>query len=158
MKSYFITRWSCGESQFDIEVERDGDVKTTKTLPCTTTLAAKFLAMSVLCLVILQASLCHAQAQAQPQNQTKLAKLDEPAKASSENAAEAKRAETPSAAPAPDPGVSSSDIAKELAVMKARIEQLEAELKSRAATQSASSTIVAEPKPLPVTGSAPQAT
>ncbi len=150
MKSYSITRWTCGESQSDIEVERDGDVKTTNTLPCTTTLAAKFLAMSVLCLVILQASLSHAQTQAQPKNQIKLAKLDEPAKTSSENAAEAKRAETPAAAP--DLGVSSFDIAKELAVMKARIEQLEAELKGRAATTPASSTAVAGPKSTPVTG------
>ena len=158
MKSYSITRWACRESQSDIEVERDGDLKTTKTLPCTTTLAAKFLAMSVLCLVILQASLSHAQTQAQPQNQTKLAKLDEPGKPSSENAAEAKRAETPAAAPAPDPGVSSSDIAKELAVMKARIEQLEAELKGRAATAPTSSTVVAEPKVTPVAASAAQTT
>jgi hypothetical protein len=57
------------------------------------------------------------------------------------------------AAPAkPDPEMS-LDIAKELAVMKARIEQLEAELKSRAATEPASSTVVAEPKSTPVPGS-----
>jgi Putative beta-barrel porin-2, OmpL-like. bbp2 len=50
------------------------------------------------------------------------------------------------AAPAkPDPEMS-LDIAKELAVMKARIEQLEAQLKSRAAAEPASSTAVAEPK------------
>ena len=154
MKIYSITRWSCGESQFDIEVGRDGDVKTTTTLSCTTTLVAKLLAMSVFCLAIAQGSLCYAQAQTQPQSQTKLARLDDPGKPSSENTAEAKSGETPAATPAPDP----SEIAKELAVMKARIEQLEAELKSRTATQPASSTIVAEPKPTPVTATAPQAT
>src|ERR1700730_10413872 len=124
-----ITCRSCGETKCDSELEKDGDVKTIEALLSTTSAAATFLVMSVLCIVILQAPLSHAQTQAQPQNQTKLAKLDEPGKPSSENAAEAKRAETPAAAPAPDPGVSSSDIAKELAVMKARIEQLEAELK-----------------------------
>src|SRR5579864_2273027 len=156
MKSSSITRWSCGETKSDSELEREGDVKTIKALLSTTSAAAKVLVMSVFCLAIAQGSLCCAQVQAQPQNQTKLAKLDEPGTQSSENAGGAKSAET--TAPAPDPGISSSEIVKELAVMKARIEQLEAELKSRAATQSASSTIVAEPKPLPVTGSAPQAT
>jgi len=93
--------------------------------PRATTAAAKLLAVSVFCLVLTRGSLCSAQAQAQPQkNQTKSAKLDEPGKPSSESPAEAgsKNAET-----APDPGISSSDIAKELAVMKARIEQLEVE-------------------------------
>jgi hypothetical protein len=157
MKLSSITRWSFGKTKSDSQVERDGDVKTTRPLLCTTTAAAKFFATSVLCLAIAQGSLCHAQAQAQPQNQTKLAKSDEPGKPSSENAAEAKSAETPATTPAPDPGIS-SDIAKELAVMKARIEQLEAELKSRAATVPASSTAVAEPKSTPVTGQEAKAT
>src|SRR5579862_6522058 len=113
MTVYSVTRWACGESQSDIEVERDGEVNITKTLPCTMRLGAKFLALSVFCLVILQAPLCHAQAQAQPPNQTRLAKLDEPGKPS-ENGGEAKSAETPSSAAAADPGISSSDIAKEL--------------------------------------------
>ena len=149
MKSYSNTRWSCGASKADIEGERDGNVKTTKTLLYTTTAAGKFFAMSVFCLALTQASLCNAQAQAQPENQTKLARLDDPGKPSSENATEAKSGETPAATPAPDP----SEIAKELAVMKARIEQLEAELKSCAAGAPASATVVAEPKPAPVVGS-----
>ncbi len=154
MNIYSTTRWACGESQFDIEGEKEEDVKT-QTLPRTTILAAKFLAMSVLCLVILQSSPCRAQALAQ----TKLAKLDEPGKPSSESPAEAgsKNAETAPATPAPDQEISPSDIAKELAVMKARIEQLEAALKNRAASASASSTIVAEPKSAPVNGTEPQA-
>jgi len=155
-----ITCGSCGETKCDSELKKDGDVKTIRALLSTTSAATTFLVMSVLCIVILQAPLSHAQAQAQPQNQTKLAKMDEPGKPSSESPAEAgsKNAETAPATPTPDPGISSSEIAKELAVMKARIEQLEAELKSRTASPPASSTIVAEPKPAPVTGSAPQAT
>jgi hypothetical protein len=51
----------------------------------------------------------------------------------------------------------SLDIAKELAVMKARIEQLEAELKSRTASAPPSSTAIAEPKSTPVTGVEPKA-
>lgn len=136
-----------------LKLEREGDVKTIRALLGTTS-AAAFLVTPVLCTVILQALLSHAQTQ----NQIKLANMDEPGKPSSENAAEAKNGETPAASPAPDPRISSSDIAKELAVMKARIEQLEAELKSHTASAPASSTIVAEPKAAPVTVSAPQAT
>jgi hypothetical protein len=154
MKIYSITRWSGGESKADIEAEREGDVKTAKTFLFTTSAAAKFYAMSVLCLALTQGSLCNAQAQAQSQSQTKLARLDDPGKPSSKNAAESKSAETPAATAALDP----SEIAKELAVMKARIEQLEAELKSRAASSPASSRVVAEPKSTPVTGVEAKAT
>jgi putative OmpL-like beta-barrel porin-2 len=160
MKDSSITRWFCGKTKSDSKWERDGDVKTTRFRLRTTTLAAKFLAMFFLCVAIAQGSLCHAQTQAQPQNQTKLAKLDESRKPSSENPAEtgSKSAETPAATPAPDPGISSAEIARELAVMKARIEQLEAELKSRAVSAPAASTIVAEPKAAPAPASAPKPT
>jgi hypothetical protein len=65
---------------------------------------------------------CYAQTPAQPEAPTKVAELHEPATDA-----------TPArAATAPDPQ-SSVDVAKELAAMKARIELLEAELKSRTA-------------------------
>ena len=159
MKRSSITGLSWGETKSDSELERDGDVNTTRLRLRKTTAPAMFLVISLFCLAIAQGSLCAAQAQDHPQNQAKIAKLDAPGKPSSENPAEtgSKNVEMPAATPALDPATS-ADIAKELAVMKARIEQLEAELKSRAGSVPASSTIVAEPKATPVPASAPQPT
>jgi len=88
--------------------------------------------MLVLSVCVGQSARCYAQAQTQPDAPPKVAALHEPLPADT-NATST----TPPAAarpPAkPDPEFS-LDIAKELAVMKARIEQLEAELKSRSAS------------------------
>jgi len=78
--------------------------------------------MLVLGLAVGQAPRCYAQAPAQPDAPAKVAALHDPAVATDVSPAR------PAAAPDP---ASSVDIAKELAAMKARIELLEAELKSR---------------------------
>jgi len=92
-----------------------------KTLLRKAILISTFPSVLVLSLALDQASRCYAQTPAQPEATTKIAALHEPAA-------------TPDVSPArpatvPDPV--SVDIAKELAAMKARIELLEAELKSR---------------------------
>jgi hypothetical protein len=76
----------------------------------------------LLSLALGQASRGYAQVQAQPEAPTKVATLREPAAAADVSPAR------PATAPQP---LSTNDIAKELAAMKARIELLEAELKSR---------------------------
>ena len=81
--------------------------------------------------LVLTFALCrapHANAQNQPDAPAKVAALHEPAAAPD--------VPTTHSATVPDP--STADIAKELAAMKARIELLEAELKSRTAAQSSS--------------------
>jgi len=74
---------------------------------------------------------CYAQTQTQPDNPAKVAALHEPLAGDTS----ATNSPAPAAArpPAKTDAEISLDIAKELAVMKARIEQLEAELKDRAA-------------------------
>jgi hypothetical protein len=91
-----------------------------------------FCPMLVLSVCVGQGARCYAQAQTQPEAPPKVAALHEPlptdTNATSTTAPAAAR---PPAKPDPE---FSLDIAKELAVMKARIEQLEAELKSRSAS------------------------
>jgi hypothetical protein len=83
-----------------------------------------FPSMLVLSLAVAQAPRAYAQTPAPPDASTKVAALHEPGADVAPGRA----------APALDPQ-SSLDIAKELAAMKARIEQLEAELKVRAAAE-----------------------
>ena len=83
-----------------------------------------FPSMLVLSLAVAQAPRAYAQTPAPPDASTKVAALHEPAADVAPGRA----------ATAPDPQ-SSLDLAKELAAMKARIEQLEAELKVRAAAE-----------------------
>ena len=88
--------------------------------------------MLVLSLCVGQGARCYAQTQTQPNDHTKVAALHEPVLSdSSTTTSTAPAVAPPAAKPDPDPN---ADIARELAAMKARIEQLEAELKSRAAT------------------------
>jgi len=80
----------------------------------------------------------YAQSQAQTDGQTKVAVLREPSspeETKTTKTAAPATASQPAATPAPE---SSADIAKELADMKTRIEQLETELKSRDAAAPAS--------------------
>ncbi len=112
-------------------------VKAMRALLCATTNGAIFLAAFVLCLALAQGSRCYAQAQAQPQSQVQLAKASQPDNASSEEPAlvGAKGRGLPEGpTPAPDPEISPA-VAKELAAMKAEIEQLKTELKSRSAAE-----------------------
>jgi hypothetical protein len=116
------------------------------------------MSLGVLSLGVGQGARCYAQTQTEPAAPTKVAVLHEPAP---EDTAAAKTT-APAAVPAstqpaakPDPELS-VDIAKELAVMKARIEQLEAELKSRATAEPAAIAPAAVPTPAPTAaGSAP---
>ena len=112
--------------------------------------------MLVLSLGVGQSAPCYAQTQSQEDGQTKVAGMHEPA---ADDTGIPKNTAPVTAQPADRSEADiSSDIAKELAVMKARIEQLEAVLKSRAASAPASSTPVTEPKSAPVTASAPPVT
>ncbi len=94
-----------------------------------------FPSMLVLSLAVGQASRCYAQTQTQPDARPKVAALHEalPSDTGSTNST------APSAAP--DPEISPA-IAREFAAMKAEIEELRAELKSRTATEP---TLVAGP-------------
>ena len=127
-----------------------------KTLSRRPTIVSAFLSMLVLSLGVGQGVPCYAQSQSQEDGQTKVAAMHEP---SADDTGTPKSTTPVTAQPAGKSDAEISlDIAKELAVMKARIEQLEAELKSRAASAPASSTAVAEPKSTPVTGVEPKAT
>ncbi len=105
-----------------------------------------FALMVVLSLSIGQGARCYAQTQSSSDTRQQIAALHGPvpvdANAAHNTAAVAPAPAAPATTAAPgsaaklDPQVS-LDIAKELAVMKARIEQLEAELKSRAGSDSA---------------------
>jgi hypothetical protein len=140
MKNAFSTRLSCSEAKSDFEPGRDGGVKTMRPLLRTAAAGAMFLSMFALCLAFAQGSRCYAQVQAQPQaqTQTKVAELHEPAQPLSTGPV-ADVGTTASTAPSPstpvaDPGVALA-LEKELAAMKARMEQIGAqlaELKSRA--------------------------
>jgi hypothetical protein len=91
-----------------------------------------FFPMFVLSVCVGQGARCYAQAQTQPDAPPKVAALHEPLPADTNaTSTTAPAAARPPAKPDPE---FSLDIAKELAVMKARIEQLEAELKSRSAS------------------------
>jgi hypothetical protein len=105
-----------------------------------------FVSMLVLGFGLAQGARCYAQTQTQPDAETKVAALHEPPP---EETGAPKTTAPAAAQPAarPDPEMS-LDIAKELAVMKARIEQLEAELKSRTA---------ASPTAIPAADGAPLA-
>src|SRR3984957_14651462 len=108
--------------------------------------------VSVFCLLVLslwvgQGAPCYAQAQAQPDAPPKVAALHDPLPTETNTNSTAPAAAKPTAKPDPD---ISLDIAKELAVMKARIEQLEADLKSRAAPDPAPPPAAAPPSPAPV--------
>ena len=121
----------------EVGPERDGDVKTMRRLLRTTAAGAMFFATFALCLTLAQGSLCYAQAEApaKGQNQTKMAKLPEPGGPSSESSSDAQS--PPSMSPAQSPAAPSqvvpAEVANELKAMKARIEQLELQLKGNAA-------------------------
>jgi hypothetical protein len=117
----------------NVRREKDGDVTNMRLLQHTFTAGA----MSVLCLTLAQGSLCYAQTQPQPQSQaqtaTDVAKLREPGGPSSEGSADAQPTTNVSPAqPAPSQAVP-AEVANELKAMKARIEQLELQLKGNAA-------------------------
>jgi hypothetical protein len=120
---------------------KDSNLKIMRALLRKPAAVSAFLPMFVLSLCVGQGARCYAQAQAQPDAPPRVAALHDPLPAvsdanSTKSAAPADA--KPAATTVPDPDIS-RDIAKELAAMKARIEQLELELKSRpAASQPAS--------------------
>ncbi len=109
-----------------------------------------YLPILILSVATGRTSCAHAQTQAPPETQAKLAALREPLPADSKVAASDAAAPEASSPPATTAPELSLDVAHELAVMKARIDQLEAELKSRAPTASGSSLPAATAKPGPV--------
>jgi hypothetical protein len=141
MKNAFGVWQSCGTSNSQFKLGRNGDVKTMRHPRRTTTAWAAFLSMFTFSLVVTQAPRCYAQTQAQPDAQTKIAALHEPLPSdTSTTNSTAPATAQPAAKPVPE---LSLDVAKELAVMKARIEQLEAELKNHAKPESAPAPVVA---------------
>jgi hypothetical protein len=150
MKNAFGVWQSCGTSNRQFKLGRNGDVKTMRHPRRTTTALAAFLSMFTLSLVVTQAPRCDAQTQAQPDAQTKIAALHGPLPGDTSTAnSTAFAAAQPAANPEPEVSL---DVAKELAVMKARIEQLEAELKGSSAaapasTAPADAAVTAQPTP-----------
>lgn len=120
-------------------------MKITRTLVRKAVAISTVPSMIVLSFAIIQASPCYAQAQAQPEAPVKVAALHEPPAAT----------DIPATKVAPPPDPVSADIEKELAAMKARIEQLEAELKSRTGTTNASLVPVVPAKATPLSVTAP---
>jgi hypothetical protein len=104
---------------------------------------AMFLSMFALCLAFAQGSRCYAQAQAQPQAQTEVAKLhkSEPSPESSADVGSTTSESPARPAVSPNPAVP-ADVASELAALKARIEQLELQLKGNAAPEQPSTAMV----------------
>ena len=95
-----------------------------------------FFATFAFCLALAQGSLCYAQDQDQPQapTQTKMAKVHEPRGPSSESSTDAPTASVSPAQPEAAPVQAlPAEVANELKAMKARIEQLELQLKANAA-------------------------
>jgi hypothetical protein len=106
-----------------------------------------FVPMLVLSFGVAQGARCYAQTQTQPDSPTKVAVLREPLPADTSSAkTTTPAAAQPAAKPEPETSV---DIARELAIMKARIEQLEAELKSRATAEPAAAPAAVEASPAP---------
>jgi hypothetical protein len=112
---------------------RDFTLTIMRTLPRKPAAVSAFVPMLILTLGVGQGARCYAQAQSDAP--TKVAVLHQP---SLEDGGAAKATTAAPPATKPDPEIS-VDIPRELAVMKARIEQLEAELKARAAASPASS-------------------
>jgi len=109
-------------------------LKITKTLLHKAATISLFPSMLVVSLAMSQVPRGYAQTQAQTDTQTKLAALHEPLPGESDANTTPSAPATAQPAAAPDPRVLlDTDIAKELAAMRARIEQLEWELKSRTA-------------------------
>ena len=117
-------------------------MKTKKLLRTAT--GSTFLAIFACCLAFAPGSRCYAQAQDQSRTPANVAKLNDPGKPSPDSSADV--GTTPSATPAstvatPDPAGASA-VAKELEALKARIGQLELQLKA-GATAGQPSTVTA---------------
>src|SRR5271163_248556 len=105
----------------------------TKTLSCKAVAISTFPSVLVLTVAVGLGPRSYAQAQAQPDTPTKVATLHEPSPRGSDTSSTTSAPPAtakPSTTTAPDPEMT-RDIARELAAMKSRIEQLELELKSR---------------------------
>ena len=104
------------------------------------------LPLLIMSLGVGQSELCHAQTQTPPDGQ-KVAMLHGPS--ADEASTQKNTAPVPAQPAAKTDAEVSADIAKELAIMKARIEQLEAELKSREPAQPAAVPAAAEAAAVP---------
>src|ERR1700694_582840 len=121
--------------------ERDQGVNNLKTLWCRGAMVAIVLLM--LGVILASGPRCYAQTQAQTDAQTKAAKLQESGQPSRESSADV--GSTTSEAPArpaaeSNPAVPAA-VANELAALKARIEQLELQLKRNAAPEQPSTAV-----------------
>src|SRR5580693_2900390 len=112
---------------------KDCDLTIMTALSCRRTTASAFLPMLALALGVGQSARCYAQTQVGAQAKVAVLREPLPSDTGTTNSA-APAAARPAAKPEPE---ASLDIAKELAAMKARIEQLETELKSRNVAETA---------------------
>jgi hypothetical protein len=145
MKNTCNVQRLCSEAKGGLEPGRNGDAKATQGFLRTTKADAPLLAMFILALMGVQSSQCHAQVVVQPQSQTKVAVLRAPGQGASEGDSDLKLTASEVSMQQADPSHSgmSPVVAKELEAMKARIEQLESELKQHEAPeQSAAGTVV----------------
>ncbi len=123
MKKIFRLQRAHGEWTSGFTPERKRNMRDTRALLHTNTVGAAILATLVIGLALAQSSRCYAQVQGQPQAQPKVAELHE--STSTETASGAGTASGAEVSVAP------TEVEKELAAMKARIDQLEAELNAR---------------------------
>jgi hypothetical protein len=123
-----------GKAKRDVQPDSNGDMKTLRSLRKYAS-GTMFLVTFVVWLTFVQGSTAYAQAQDQSPAPAKVAKLNDPEKPSALGSADV--GSTPSTSPAPtvaasDPAASAA-VTKELEALKARIEQLELQLKVNAA-------------------------
>jgi hypothetical protein len=131
-------------------------LKIVKALARKATAVFTFTPLLVLILAVSQGSRCHAQTPAQADAPSKVVALHEPAAVPAPGTSTEARPDVSSTRPAVVPDLlSPADIVKELAAMKARIELLEAELKSRTTTTDASLAPVVPAKAAPLSVGAP---
>lgn len=120
------------ECRTGLRTGKDSNLKISKALLRELLSVSASCSLLALSLCVVQGARCYAQTQTQPDVLPRVTALHEalPAETNTTKATAPAAARPPAK---PDPEIS-LDIAKELAVMKARIEQLEAELKSRSAS------------------------
>jgi len=127
-----------GRDELKLGLERNRNLRIMRTLSRKAVAASAFPSMLILSLAVGRASLGYAQTQAQPDAPTKVAALHEPMPDGTARDGGATGNPPSGAVATPDPEITPA-VAKELAAMKAEIDQLRAELKGRATTEPASS-------------------
>jgi Putative beta-barrel porin-2, OmpL-like. bbp2 len=127
-----------GRDELKLGLERNRNLRIMRTLSRKAVAASAFPPMLILSLAVGRASLGYAQTRTQPDAPTKVAALHEPLPDGTVRDGGATGNPPSGAVATPDPEITPA-VARELAAMKAEIEQLKAELKGRNTTEPASS-------------------